>query len=59
MTINVIDEDDTEPKFPKRSYVATVMENSPIQTFIIRAQVCAYHFDMIPMKLLFNVVCYK
>uniref|UniRef100_A0A0R3RJR3 Cadherin domain-containing protein n=1 Tax=Elaeophora elaphi TaxID=1147741 RepID=A0A0R3RJR3_9BILA len=37
ITINVLDENDVEPRFSERSYSATVMENSPINTFIINA----------------------
>ncbi|KAM3719724.1 Cadherin-23 [Dirofilaria immitis] len=38
ITVNVMDENDVEPRFPERSYSATIMENSPINTFIINAQ---------------------
>uniref|UniRef100_A0A915PYH9 Cadherin domain-containing protein n=1 Tax=Setaria digitata TaxID=48799 RepID=A0A915PYH9_9BILA len=38
ITINVLDGNDVEPRFPERSYSATVMENSPINTFIINAK---------------------
>uniref|UniRef100_A0A915AFR7 Cadherin domain-containing protein n=1 Tax=Parascaris univalens TaxID=6257 RepID=A0A915AFR7_PARUN len=38
ITVNVLDENDVEPQFPNRSYAATVMENSPINTFIVKAQ---------------------
>uniref|UniRef100_A0A1I7VDM4 Cadherin domain-containing protein n=1 Tax=Loa loa TaxID=7209 RepID=A0A1I7VDM4_LOALO len=34
ITVNVLDENDIEPRFPERSFSATVMENSPINTFI-------------------------
>uniref|UniRef100_A0A1I8EXD5 Cadherin domain-containing protein n=1 Tax=Wuchereria bancrofti TaxID=6293 RepID=A0A1I8EXD5_WUCBA len=37
ITINVLDENDVKPRFPERSFAATVMENSPINTFIINA----------------------
>ncbi|CAG9533294.1 unnamed protein product [Cercopithifilaria johnstoni] len=37
ISINVLDENDVRPRFPERSYSATVMENSPINTFIINA----------------------
>lgn len=38
--MNVLDENDVEPQFPERSFSATVMENSPINTFVINAAVC-------------------
>uniref|UniRef100_F1KSD0 Cadherin-87A n=1 Tax=Ascaris suum TaxID=6253 RepID=F1KSD0_ASCSU len=38
ITVNVLDENDVEPQFPNKSYAATVMENSPINTFIVKAQ---------------------
>ncbi|VDM45688.1 unnamed protein product [Toxocara canis] len=38
ITVNVLDENDVEPQFPNKSYSATVMENSPINTFIVKAQ---------------------
>ncbi|VDN83893.1 unnamed protein product, partial [Brugia pahangi] len=37
ITINVLDENDVKPRFLERSFAATVMENSPINTFIINA----------------------
>ncbi|VDK80581.1 unnamed protein product, partial [Onchocerca ochengi] len=38
ITVNILDENDIEPRFPEKSYSATIMENSPINTFIINAQ---------------------
>ncbi|VDK58238.1 unnamed protein product [Anisakis simplex] len=38
ITVNVLDENDSEPQFPKKLYAAKVMENSPINTFIVKAQ---------------------
>ncbi|VBB34173.1 unnamed protein product, partial [Acanthocheilonema viteae] len=37
ITVNVLDENDVKPRFRARSYSATVMENSPINTFIVNA----------------------
>lgn len=35
-----MDQNDVEPLFPQKSYAATVMENIPINSFIIKAEVC-------------------
>uniref|UniRef100_A0A0N5AZF9 Cadherin domain-containing protein n=1 Tax=Syphacia muris TaxID=451379 RepID=A0A0N5AZF9_9BILA len=52
--INVDDEDDTAPLFTNRSYVASVMENSPVDTFILHTQAIDNDNSELSFSLMMN-----